>query len=137
MTRNGSPAVVMVSADEWEEVQETHFWLSQPGQRERLAEAAADMAEGRVYGEADARATDQAARPAVSGYTPLLTAAALHGLAGLPPRTPGALLAFIYGPLVKNPQRRSHKLRTELAGYRSARRGDLRVLSSSTTRGAR
>lgn len=56
VTRNGRPAVVMVSADEWEEVQETIFWLSQPGQPERLAEAAADVAAGRVYAEADARA---------------------------------------------------------------------------------
>lgn len=56
VTRNGRPAVVMVSADEWEEVQETIFWLSQPGQRERLAGAAADVAEGRVHGEDDARA---------------------------------------------------------------------------------
>ena len=56
VTRNGRPAVVMVSADEWEEVQETIFWLSQPGQRERLAEAASDVDEGRVYGEDEARA---------------------------------------------------------------------------------
>ena len=46
----------MVSAEEWEEVQETIFWLSQPGQRGRIAEAAADVAEGRVHGEAEAQA---------------------------------------------------------------------------------
>jgi hypothetical protein len=34
-------------------VQETTFWRSRPGQRERLAEAAAHLAEGRVYGEVD------------------------------------------------------------------------------------
>ncbi|MBL0704005.1 type II toxin-antitoxin system Phd/YefM family antitoxin [Sinomonas cellulolyticus] len=56
ITRNGRPAVVMVGAGEWEEVQETLFWLSQPDWRERLAEAAADAAEGRVHGEPDARA---------------------------------------------------------------------------------
>lgn len=55
VTRNGRPAVVMLSADEWEEVQETIFWLSQPGQPERLAEAAVDITEGRVYGEDEAR----------------------------------------------------------------------------------
>lgn len=55
VTRNGRPAVVMVSADEWDEVQETISWLSQSGQSEWLAEAAGDVAEGRVYAENDAR----------------------------------------------------------------------------------
>ena len=40
ITRNGRPAVVMVSADEWESVQETLFWLSQPGLDEGQARAA-------------------------------------------------------------------------------------------------
>jgi prevent-host-death family protein len=56
VTRNGRPAVVMVGAGESEEVQETIFWLSQPGQRERITEAATDIGEGRVYGEDEARA---------------------------------------------------------------------------------
>ena len=64
----------------------------------------------------------------MSGYTPLLTATALRGLARLPPRTVGPLLFSICGSLAGNPQRRSHELRNELAGYRSARRGDYRVL---------
>ena len=64
----------------------------------------------------------------MSGYTPLLTATALRGLARVPPRIAEPLLSFIYGSLAENPQRRSHELRNELAGYRSARRGDYRVL---------
>lgn len=64
----------------------------------------------------------------MTGYTPLLTATALRGLAKLPPRIAEPLLAFIYGSLAENPQRRSHELRNELSGYRSARRGDYRVL---------
>lgn len=55
ITRNGRPAVVMVAADEWESLQETLFWLSQPGITEQLAEAEADIAAGRVYDEAQAR----------------------------------------------------------------------------------
>jgi len=55
ITRNGRPAVVLVSADEWESMQETLFWLSQPGIREDLAEAEADIAAGRVYDEAQVR----------------------------------------------------------------------------------
>ena len=55
ITRNGRPAVVMVSADEWESLQETLFWLSQPGIHESLAEAEDDIAAGRIYTEAEVR----------------------------------------------------------------------------------
>jgi antitoxin YefM len=56
ITRNGRPAVVLVSADEWESLQETLFWLSQPGIHEDLAEAEADVAAGRTYDESQVRA---------------------------------------------------------------------------------
>ena len=55
ITRNGRPAVVMVSADEWESLQETLFWLSQPGIHESLAEAEDDIAAGRIYTESEVR----------------------------------------------------------------------------------
>lgn len=55
ITRNGRPAVVMVSADEWESIQETLFWLSQPGIFEAIAEARVDVAEGRTYDEDQSR----------------------------------------------------------------------------------
>jgi antitoxin YefM len=56
ITRNGRPAVVLVSADEWESLQETLFWLSQPGIHESLAEAEADVGAGRIVsGEAQVR----------------------------------------------------------------------------------
>jgi antitoxin YefM len=55
ITRNGRPAVVMVSADEWESMQETLFWLSQPRIHEDLAEAEDDIAAGRVYDETQIR----------------------------------------------------------------------------------
>lgn len=45
----------MVSADEWESLQETLFWLSQPGIHESLAEAEDDIAAGRIYTEAEVR----------------------------------------------------------------------------------
>lgn len=52
ITRNGSPVTVMVAADEWESMQETLFWLSQPGLREDLAEAeSAHSADTTVSGE--------------------------------------------------------------------------------------
>ena len=31
ITKNGAPAAVLVGADEWESLQETLYWLSQPG----------------------------------------------------------------------------------------------------------
>lgn len=55
ITRNGRPAVVLVSADEWESLQETLFWLSQPDIHESLAEAEADVAAGRTFDEAQVR----------------------------------------------------------------------------------
>lgn len=55
ITRNGRPAVVIVSAAEWESMQETLFWLSQPRIQEDLADAEADIAAGRVYDEAQVR----------------------------------------------------------------------------------
>ncbi|HEY5854140.1 MAG TPA: type II toxin-antitoxin system Phd/YefM family antitoxin, partial [Aldersonia sp.] len=31
ITKNGAPAAVLIGADEWESIQETLYWLSQPG----------------------------------------------------------------------------------------------------------
>ena len=56
ITKNGSPAAVLIGSDEWESIQETLFWLSQAGVRDTLAEADADVAAGRTHGEAAIRA---------------------------------------------------------------------------------
>jgi len=39
---------VLVGVDEWESLQERLFWLSQPGIRESVAQARADISEGRT-----------------------------------------------------------------------------------------
>jgi prevent-host-death family protein len=56
ITKNGSPAAILVGFDEWESMQETLYWLSQPGLRDAVAEADADIAAGRTYSEDDIRA---------------------------------------------------------------------------------
>jgi antitoxin YefM len=56
ITKNGSPAAVLIGADEWESIQETLFWLSQPGIHESIAEAQADITAGRTYTEDQIRA---------------------------------------------------------------------------------
>lgn len=56
ITKNGAPAAVLIGADEWESIQETLFWLSQPGIRESLGEAESDVAAGRIFDEAQMRA---------------------------------------------------------------------------------
>ena len=56
ITKNGSPAAVLIGADEWESIQETLFWLSQRGIRQTIAEAEADITAGRTYGEDEIRA---------------------------------------------------------------------------------
>ena len=40
ITRHGKPSVVLLSADDFEAIQETIFWLSVPGIHDDLAEAA-------------------------------------------------------------------------------------------------
>jgi antitoxin YefM len=56
ITKNGSPAAMLVSVDEWESLQETLFWLSAPGTLESIREAEDDVAAGRVYTEDEIRA---------------------------------------------------------------------------------
>jgi mRNA-degrading endonuclease RelE of RelBE toxin-antitoxin system len=46
----------------------------------------------------------------------------------LPGKVAAAIVEFITGPLAGNPQRLSKPLRGDLDGYRSARRGDYRVV---------
>ncbi len=55
ITKNGSPAAVLIGTDEWESIQETLFWLSQPEIRESVAEAESDIAAGRTYSEDEIR----------------------------------------------------------------------------------
>ena len=56
ITKNGTPAAVLIGTDEWESLQETLFWLSQPGIRDTIAEAEADIQAERTFGEEDVRA---------------------------------------------------------------------------------
>jgi antitoxin YefM len=56
ITKNGAPAAVLVGAEEWESLQETLYWLSQPGIKESIAETDADSAAGRTHGEDEVRA---------------------------------------------------------------------------------
>ncbi|MDQ3155788.1 MAG: type II toxin-antitoxin system RelE/ParE family toxin [Actinomycetota bacterium] len=53
---------------------------------------------------------------------------ARRGLNRLPSKIASAVVEFITGPLAENPQKLSKPLRGDLDGYRSARRGDYRVL---------
>lgn len=55
ITKNGTPAAMLVGIDEWESLQETLFWLSKPNTLDDVAEADAAFAEGRTLGEAEIR----------------------------------------------------------------------------------
>src|ERR1700758_1218952 len=46
ITKHGRPAAGLMSADDLESLQETVFWLSQPGIRDDVAEAEREYAEG-------------------------------------------------------------------------------------------
>lgn len=56
ITKNGTPAAVLVAADEWESIQETLFWLSQPGIHDDIAKSRAELAAGETMSEVEARA---------------------------------------------------------------------------------
>lgn len=62
ITKNGSPAAVLVGADEWESTQETLFWLSKPGIRESLTEAEAEITADQTHGQDEIRAKFGVAR---------------------------------------------------------------------------
>lgn len=53
---------------------------------------------------------------------------ARRGLHRLPGKVTAAIIEFITGPLTDHPARLTRPLTGELSGYRSARRGDYRVL---------
>lgn len=57
ITKNGAPAAVLIGADEWDALQETLFWLSQPGIREDVAQARREYAAGETFAEEQVRAT--------------------------------------------------------------------------------
>lgn len=56
VTRNGSAAVVLVSADEWDAVQETLYWQSRPGLADDIREAREALADESTLDEAAVRA---------------------------------------------------------------------------------
>ena len=64
ITKNGAPAAVLIGVDEWESLQETLHWLSQPGIVESVAESEADVVADRTYGEDEIRAAFQVPRRA-------------------------------------------------------------------------
>jgi mRNA interferase RelE/StbE len=57
-----------------------------------------------------------------------MSGGARRTLQRLPAKVASAIVEFITGPLADNPHRLSKPLTNELAAYRSARRGDYRVL---------
>ncbi len=56
ITKNGAPAAVLIGIDEWESIQETMHWLSQPGLVESVQQSEDDVAAGRTYSEDEIRA---------------------------------------------------------------------------------
>jgi antitoxin YefM len=56
ITKNGTPAAVLIGMDEWESLQETLFWLSQPGIRESIGAAMSDVGAGLVQTQEQIRA---------------------------------------------------------------------------------
>ncbi len=62
------------------------------------------------------------------GYTIRVTGSAERQLSRLPEGTAAAIVEFMLGALLENPQRLGGALQRELAGMRSARRGVYRII---------
>lgn len=56
ITKNGSPAAVLIGADEWDSLEETLFWLSRAGTLEDVAQARQELGDGRTISEDEIRA---------------------------------------------------------------------------------
>lgn len=56
ITKNGAPAAILIGADEWESLQETLFWLSQPGILGDIAQARRELEDGATASEEQIRA---------------------------------------------------------------------------------
>ena len=65
------------------------------------------------------------------------TPTAKRDLRRLPEKIATAVVEFVYGALLDNPQRVGHALQLDLAGFHSARRGDFRVIYTIETEPAR
>jgi antitoxin YefM len=134
ITKNGSPAAVLIGADEWESIQETLYWLSQPGIRESLADAASDVSAGRVFDEAQIRTefgVPSRERWARVSFEVVFTATARRDLHRIPPRIVPAIVEFVFGDLAASPYRVGKPLDRELSGSFGARRGPYRALYES------
>lgn len=55
ITKNGSPAAVLIGMDEWESLQETLFWLARQHTPEDVAQARQDLADGATFSEEQIR----------------------------------------------------------------------------------
>jgi len=64
----------------------------------------------------------------VSAWSLQLAPGASRALERLPPRAAIAIVEFVTGPLLEEPERVGRPLHRELSGYRSARRGAYRVV---------
>lgn len=53
ITKNGRPAAVVISAEEWEEIEETAFWRAQPRITEEIEQGRREIAEGGASTAAD------------------------------------------------------------------------------------
>jgi len=56
ITVNGAPVAMLIGVSEWESLQKTIFWLSQPNVLGDLAQAEKNLAAGKGVGEDEVRA---------------------------------------------------------------------------------
>jgi len=63
ITRNGLPAAVVVSPEEWAQIEETMFWSAVPEIEEAVREARREVAAGETFTNSQVRAWVEAGMP--------------------------------------------------------------------------
>jgi len=119
---------VLVGAEDWESLQETLFWLCQPGIREEVDQARAEYQAGEALSQAEVRARLNLPSRGWMAYAVVMASTALRNLERVPPRYAAAILEFIYVILAQSPARVGRPLEREFEGLHGARRGDYRLL---------
>ena len=123
LTRNGRAAAVIVSPQELEALEESLEILSNPKAVREIRKADAEIDRGRFLTAEELREVSQAVK-----WSLQVAPSAERTLRRLPENVAAAIVEFLVGPLLEEPERVGRPLRRELAGYMSARRGSYRIV---------
>ncbi len=132
ITKNGSPAAVLIGVDEWESIQRPctgcHSRASANPWPRPTPTRSPDGSSTRHRSAASSVCPSAIGESPAASYEVIFTATARRDLQRVPPRIVPAIVEFVFGDLAAAPQLVGKPLERELSGSFSARRGPYRVL---------